>query len=60
MTATPRIYGEKARQKAEEDDVALASMDDEATYGKMLFHRGFGGSSEQSSDRLQGRSPRDG
>ena len=42
MTATPRIYGEKARQQAEEDDVALASMDDEATYGKLLFHRGFG------------------
>ncbi len=42
MTATPRIYGEKARQQAEQDDVALASMDDEETYGKILFHRGFG------------------
>ena len=42
MTATPRIYGEKAVKKAEEGEVALASMDDVQLYGKMLFHRGFG------------------
>ena len=29
MTATPRIYGEQAKTKADDGDVALASMDDE-------------------------------
>jgi predicted helicase len=42
MTATPRIFGETARQRADEGEVALASMDDEEIYGKTLFHRGFG------------------
>ena len=42
MTATPRVYGENARTKAEEHDVALASMDDESQYGKRLFWKGFG------------------
>lgn len=37
MTATPRIYGDMAKAKAETDNVALCSMDDEATYGKDLF-----------------------
>ena len=41
MTATSRIYGEKAKSKAKDSDVVLASMDDEDAYGKMLFHRGF-------------------
>ncbi len=36
MTATPRIYGENAKAKADKDDVALCSMDDEALYGKEL------------------------
>jgi predicted helicase len=42
MTATPRIYGEPAKKKAEEGKVTLASMDDEDVYGKVLFYRGFG------------------
>jgi predicted helicase len=42
MTATPRIFGETAKKKAEDGEVALASMDDEDTFGKTLFHRGFG------------------
>jgi predicted helicase len=37
MTATPRIYGDNAKVKAESDDVTLCSMDDEALYGKELF-----------------------
>ena len=41
MTATPRIYGEGAKSKARELDVVLASMDDEAMYGQVLFHAGF-------------------
>ena len=37
MTATPRIYGDGAKAVAERDSVALASMDDEALFGKQLF-----------------------
>ena len=42
MTATPRIFGDAARRKADDHDARLASMDDEATFGQDLFHRGFG------------------
>ena len=41
MTATPRIYGEAARQRAKEQSIALAQMDDPDTYGETLFERGF-------------------
>ena len=41
MTATPRIFGENVKAKAEEADAVLASMDDESLFGKTLFHRGF-------------------
>lgn len=37
MTATPRIYGEQAKVKADKDDVALCSMDDASLYGKELY-----------------------
>lgn len=37
MTATPRIYGEHAKAKADKEDVALCSMDDENLYGKELY-----------------------
>nr|WP_298377704.1 type ISP restriction/modification enzyme [uncultured Halomonas sp.] len=37
MTATPRIYGDNAKVKAESGDVTLCSMDDEALYGQELF-----------------------
>jgi predicted helicase len=36
MTATPRIYADSAKAMAEKDNVAIASMDDEALYGKQL------------------------
>lgn len=36
MTATPRIYGDSAKAKAELDSVALCSMDDPALYGPEL------------------------
>ena len=42
MTATPRIFGDAARRKADDHDAELASMDDESKFGKDLFHRGFG------------------
>jgi len=41
MTATPKIFGDKAKKKADEGEAELASMDDEATYGKTFFFRGF-------------------
>lgn len=47
MTATPRIFGEAARQKAGKHEAELASMDDESKFGKDLFHRGFGWAVEQ-------------
>lgn len=37
MTATPRIYGDNAKLKAESGEVTLCSMDDEELYGKELF-----------------------
>jgi predicted helicase len=37
MTATPRIYADNAKVKAESGEVTLCSMDDEALYGKELF-----------------------
>ncbi|MBD0684985.1 damage-inducible protein [Pseudomonas sp. PSB18] len=37
MTATPRIYGDNAKLKAESGEVTLCSMDDDALYGKELF-----------------------
>lgn len=36
MTATPRIYGDTAKAKAELGSVTLCSMDDEALYGSEL------------------------
>ena len=41
MTATPRIFGENVKAKAEEAEAVLASMDNESLYGKTLFYRGF-------------------
>jgi predicted helicase/SOS-response transcriptional repressor LexA len=37
MTATPRIYGDAAKAKAETDNVVVCSMDDEALYGPQLY-----------------------
>ena len=34
MTATPRVYTESARKKAEKRDYEIYSMNDESTYGK--------------------------
>ena len=48
MTATPRIYGENAKSKARDADAVLASMDDPALYGDVLFHHGFARAVESS------------
>ncbi len=41
MTATPRIFGESVKTKAEEADAVLASMDDGELYGETFFHLSF-------------------
>jgi len=41
MTATPKIFGDKAKKKADKGEAELASMDDEEKYGEVFFFRGF-------------------
>ena len=41
MTATPRIYAEKVQAKAKEEDVYIASMDNEQQYGPEFHRLGF-------------------
>ena len=41
MTATPRIYSEKAQLKAKEEDIYVASMDNEEQYGPEFHRLGF-------------------
>jgi predicted helicase len=42
MTATPRVFGDAVKSKANEASAVLCSMDDESLYGKTMFARGFG------------------
>ncbi len=42
MTATPRIFGDNVRSKADEVGAELASMDNPELFGETLFYRGFG------------------
>ncbi|WP_341777109.1 DEAD/DEAH box helicase family protein [Staphylococcus epidermidis] len=42
QTATPRVYGESAKKKADEKFVLIADMADEETYGKEFYRIGFG------------------
>ena len=42
MTATPRLYTDEARKKAEENDAVLCSMDDVSLYGDEIYRIGFG------------------
>ena len=41
MTATPRIYGDKIKQKAKETASTLCSMDDEEIYGPVAYSLPF-------------------
>ena len=47
MTATPRIYGEKAKRRGAEEDFTIASMDDEELYGPLAYEIKFGEAVEQ-------------
>src|SRR5699024_298253 len=42
MTATPRLFDDVVKDKAEEYSAELASMDDEAVFGPELHRLGFG------------------
>ncbi len=41
MTATPRVYTEKAKEKAESKNYETYSMDDESVYGKNFYELKF-------------------
>ena len=47
MTATPRIYSPALKQKAEDADVEIDSMDDETVYGPEFHRLGFATAVEQ-------------
>lgn len=42
QTATPKIYDQNAKKKAQENSIVVSSMDDEAKYGQEIFRLGFG------------------
>ena len=42
MTATPRIYSDKAKEDAKREDAYFCSMDDESIYGEEFYRIGFG------------------
>lgn len=41
MTATPKLYGDNAKTKADEMEAVLCSMDDEQLYGDEIYRIGF-------------------
>ena len=42
MTATPRLYTDITKKKAEENEAVLCSMDDRTLYGDEIYRIGFG------------------
>ncbi len=42
MTATPRVFDESSKRKAQENSVVVASMDDESLFGPEFHRLGFG------------------
>lgn len=42
QTATPRIYDQNSKKKAEQNSIVVSSMDDEKVYGKEIYRLGFG------------------
>lgn len=41
MTATPRIYTDHSKQKADDQNIGIYSMDDEAEFGTVLYRLSF-------------------
>ncbi|BCX46409.1 helicase [Haloferula helveola] len=48
MTATPRVYGDETKSKADDADATLCSMDDEELYGPEFHRLGFGDAVEKN------------
>lgn len=48
MTATPRLYADNAKKKAEENSVVLCSMDNPELYGEEIYRIGFGEAVERN------------
>nr|WP_246287103.1 type ISP restriction/modification enzyme [Schumannella luteola] len=48
MTATPKLYGESAKRKADEASVEVASMDRVEVFGPVFHKLGFGTAVEQN------------
>ncbi|WP_323356548.1 DEAD/DEAH box helicase [Cyanobium gracile] len=48
MTATPRVYGDETKSKADDAEATLCSMDDEALYGPEFHRLGFGEAVERN------------
>lgn len=48
MTATPKLYGEAAKKKADAESVEIASMDNSDVFGPEFHRLGFGKAVEQS------------
>lgn len=42
MTATPRLYTDETKKRAEENSAVLCSMDDRSIYGDEIYRIGFG------------------
>lgn len=42
QTATPKIYDQNAKRKAEENSIVVSSMDDTDKYGEEIYRLGFG------------------
>jgi len=47
MTATPRIFSDDSKSRAELNDAVICSMDDENKYGKEIHRLGFGQAVEE-------------
>jgi predicted helicase len=47
MTATPRLYADDAKSKADRYEAVLCSMDDDKIYGEEIYRIGFGNAVEQ-------------
>lgn len=48
MTATPKIYSDKAKKQANEGETSIASMDDENIFGKVFYYLSFGEAVEKN------------
>ena len=48
MTATPRLYTDETKRKAEENSAVLCSMDDKSMYGDEIYRIGFGEAVEKN------------